>query len=172
MSGERTLRYSDVAAFTYAATRHFVNGSYTGTQFNLRFDPAPGSGTRSIVYNATLPHADQELDNLRDQIAAMIAVRMKQQLAKGHSVAWTPNLCFLTDGLEYAPAGVFGRKDPIVVPYSDIASYHLEKGVFYVHVPGRKKAAIQEAVASANFFPGFFLFLSMFKDQKQGSKGG
>src|SRR5262249_18602144 len=41
LTGERKLRYLDVASFTYSAVRHFHNGVYTGTAYSFHFNPTP-----------------------------------------------------------------------------------------------------------------------------------
>jgi len=161
--GERSLRYADVAAFTYGATRVFVNGAYTGTNFVLKFEPAPASAASPIAYTASLPHADQELENLRDHIARVIATRMLQRLRAGEPVRWTAQLRFLPDeGIEYQASGLLGRKALVVIPNNEIATWNIEKGRFFMWAKGQKKPVIKESAASPNFFPGFFLVVTMF----------
>jgi hypothetical protein len=158
--GERSLRYTDVASFSYSAVRHFHNGAYTGTRFHLGFEPIPGQGNNPIRHSVMLPHADQELDNLRDQVARMIAARMTQQLGTSERVPWTNSLTLLRDGIEYQPRGLFGRKEPLFIPFKDIQSYQIHKGTFYLWMRGRPKPVAQEAMTRANFFPGFYVLCS------------
>jgi hypothetical protein len=155
--GERTLRYTDVAAFSYSAVRHFHNGAYTGTIFRLGFEPEPGRAAQRIIHSATLPHADQALENLRDHISRVIGGRMARQLAAKEPVRWTPRLRFLPDGIEHQPAGVFGRKEPVVVPFANIYSYQIQQGTFCLWARGQQKPVVREAMTQPNFFPGFFL---------------
>jgi hypothetical protein len=161
LMGERQLRYLEVACFSYAATRHFVNGSYTGTSFALSFEPVVEKSGQRIAYRTQLPNADDELDNLRDHISKVIAGRMARELNAGQPVAWTPNLRFVPEGLEYRPSGFFGRKEPFILPYREIANFELQQGMFHVWKPGATKSVVQEPVSQPNFFPGFFLLLSM-----------
>src|SRR5262249_53388203 len=129
---ERRLRYDEVESFTFAATRSFVNGVYAGTTFGLTFDPGPDRKADRITYQATFFNADRELDRLRDHIAGVIAARMARRLAANEAVTWFPGLRFLPEGLEYAPGGLFGRKEPVLIPYGEVANFTLDSGFFYL----------------------------------------
>jgi hypothetical protein len=155
--GEKSLQYIDVASFTYSATRHYHNGAYVGTHIALTFEPVPEKQGQKISYTATVQNQDAALDELRDRIGRMIAARMAQRAANGRSVAWTPNLTFHPDGLEYRPSGWLGRKEPILIPYNAISGWNLEAGYFYLWETGKKKATVQEGVDQPNFFPGYYM---------------
>lgn len=159
--GERTLRHTDVEAFTFAATRIYVHGAYSGTTVNMTFEPAPEAHASRISYTASLRHIDQELDELRDQVSRMIAARMGQRLAARQPVAWTKHMRFLPDGLEYRSSGFLGRKPAVLLPYTDIYSYQIQKGWFFLWPRGHKKPVIKESVSQRNFFPGFALLCSI-----------
>jgi hypothetical protein len=169
--GERSLRYADVAVFSYSAVRHFHNGAYTGTIFRLGFEPVPERASHRITHSVTLPHADQELEGLRDQVSRMIAARMSRQLAAQEPVRWTPHLRFVPDGIEYRPAGFFGRREPVVVPFREIYSYQIHQGTFFLWVRGQKKALVREAMTQPNFFPGFYLLMGMVPLAQPGTAG-
>ncbi len=160
--GKRTLRYEDVDSFLYTATRHFHNGVYTGTVFTLRFGTAGGGRSKSIGYHVSLKHADQELENLRDFVSRVIASRMGRQLGAGQPVTWTKRLRFLPQDLEYQRRSFFSRKDPLVIPYTNIYWYSLQTGYFYLWVREQpKKPLLTEGVGVQNFFPGYYLLASM-----------
>jgi hypothetical protein len=91
----------------------------------------------------------------------MIAVRMAQRLAAQEVVAWTPSLRFLPEGIEYRPTGFLGRKEPVVIPYPDIANWTVDQGAFCLWVKDRKKPVVREDTSRPNFFPGFYLLLSL-----------
>lgn len=159
--GTKTLRYDDVQSFTYGATRHFHNGVYTGTHLVLSLVPKPDSASHAITYRATLQNMDLELDNLRDHIAQVIARHMLRQLQRGKSVVWTPSISFLPQALEFQPPGWFGRKEAVVLPYSDIQGVNIEQGVFYLFAKGSSKHVTQENISAANFFPGYVLLCTI-----------
>ena len=157
----RSLRYEHVEAFTYQSTRHYHNGVYTGTIFVLDFEPVAEHKANRIRYTATLHNADTELDNLRDQVAGIIAARMRRDIAAGREVVWTPGLTFRGDSLIYRASGLFAKKDAVTIPLASIDSYKLDQGVCYLFTKQSKKAAVQENMQARNFFPGFYCMLGL-----------
>ncbi len=151
------LRYSEVDSFTYSAVRQYYKGMYTGTKFTLTFAALAGGQWNKLTYTKTLRNADNDLDSLRDKVSQIIADRMAAQFALGRAVVWTEGLRFLPEGLEYRAAGFFGRKAPIVIPYSQIMGYDANQGFFWMWVDGKKKPAVKESMALPNFFPGSLL---------------
>ena len=159
---ETTLRYTEVKTFTYSAVRHFHNGAYVGTHFKLEFEPFEGSGKQRVRYQVQLNKSDNELDNLRDQVSRMIAGRMARSFNVGEVVVWTDTLRFLPDrGIEYTPSGWLGKKEPILVPFAAIRSYTLDKGWFHLWAGDAAKSTIQQEVSRPNFFPGYYLLLTL-----------
>lgn len=153
---ERSLRYTEVKAFTWSAVRQFVNGVYTGTTLHVCFEPEEGK--EKITYSATLQNPDLALDNLRDHIGRVLAAKMLKQLQEGETVIWTPRIKILPDGLLYKPAGFLGSKPQQLIPFDQIYSYDLREGYFYLWLKGQiKKPFISEIITQRNFFPGFFL---------------
>ena len=92
--GEQQLRYDEMDAFTYDATRHFHNGVYTGTHFALRFQADRQGKKQTVTYTATLRNADGELDHLRDVVAQIMANRFRELLAAGSDVPWLKSATF------------------------------------------------------------------------------
>ncbi|MCR4414753.1 MAG: hypothetical protein NUV77_20240 [Thermoguttaceae bacterium] len=157
--GAKEVRFDQTQSFTYHAVRMFINGVYSGTSFTLRFQ----SPAASITYVAQLKNVDDDLEQLRDHVSRVIAARMAGELAQGKPVAWTPNLMFLPEGLSYRPSGFFGRKEPQVLPYNRVRSFDFEKGTFRLWSVDSASPVVQESASAANFFPGFFLLVSMFE---------
>ena len=157
----RSLRYEHVEAFTYQSTRHYHNGVYTGTIFVLDFAPVAEHQANRIKYSVTLHNADTELDNLRDQVAGIIATRMRRDIAAGQEVVWTPGLTFRGDSMIYRASGLFAKKDAVKIPLANIDSYKLDRGVCYLFLKGGQKAAVQENMHARNFFPGFHCMLGL-----------
>lgn len=156
--GTAELRYEDVGSFTYAATRYYVNGAYSGTDLAMRFRPRNREAGRSIRFKARVNGGDEELDNLRQHIARVIADRMHRRLANGKAVEWTPDICFRPAGLEItARVGLFRRLEVWVLPYGEVTGIDLQDGVFYLFEAGRKGPVFQTPVSVRNFFPGFEL---------------
>lgn len=161
LAGERELRYEDVEAFTFQATRHFHNGVYTGTNFLLDFEPIPEQRTHRIRYGGTASHVDEELENLRTHIADVIGARMRREIHAGRSVLWTPGLTFKGQSLIYKPSGLFASKEPIKVPLAEIESYNMHQGQCQLFRKGQKKVFASVNMHARNFFPGFHCMLGL-----------
>jgi len=86
---------------------------------------------------------------------------MAEQLRAGQAVRWTANLEFMPEGIRYRASGLFGRKEPQLLPLSEYGGYDLKQGVFYLFARGQKKAVATEQAAAENFYPGFFLLLTL-----------
>jgi len=157
--GTQQLKYADVDTFTYSAVRQFVKGVYAGTNFTLTFAVRSGGKLRKLTYARKLRNADADLDHLRDSVSQLIANRMAAEFGQGRTVVWTDGLRFLPEGLEYRASGFFGRKAPVLLPYSQILGHDANQGMFWLWVQGRKKPVVKENMALPNFFPGY-MFLA------------
>jgi hypothetical protein len=163
LRGENRLMYPEVASFSYSTTRNFHNGAYVGTDLYLRFDPISGCKSGPIYFATQVKNQDADLEELRDFVAGVIAERMQQQLASGEIVRWTENLAFRPDGIAYTPAGFFGRKETALLTHENYGGWNMNQGVFYLFQTGQKNAVMSEQVSAANFYPGFFLLLSLYQ---------
>ena len=159
--GRSELRfpYTEITQFTYSATRHFHNGAYTGTRFSLKCTAPQGT----IGYSAMINSPDAELDNLRDFIAKIIAARMIGQLRAGDRVEWTTDMTFSREGLVFRRAATFGfgRKPLELLPYNQIRGVDMQAGFFYLWNQTEPKPIITKPVSTPNFFPGFYVILSV-----------
>jgi hypothetical protein len=158
-SSELRMPYTDIVQFDYSATRMFHNGAYTGTAFSLSFR-SPGA---TIRYSTQIPNPDSDLDELRDHIAKVVAGRMFCQLRDGQPVAWGTDMVFLPQGLQFRRSKMFGLSSgpAEVLPYDRILGSNIEKGVFYLFSKGEPKPVLSKQASAANFFPGFFLLLTL-----------
>lgn len=162
----RMLRYEEVAIFTFAAMRHIVNGIYAGTTLRMSLVPLPEHGLRSITYSATRQDADLDLELLREHIAQVISGRMLREYADGQPVSWTSNLTFVPNALEYRADGIFGKRPPIRIPLSAIEGINTDQGMFYIWTKDKANAIVSQAVSAPNFFPGYYLLLTLFQRLK------
>ena len=83
------------------------------------------------------------------------------RLAGGEEVPWTKNLAFRTEGLVYRPAGFVTRGQPTLLPYANYHGYSLNDGYFFLFEKGKEKHVLSESVGEENFFPGFYLLLTL-----------
>ena len=157
--GIQQLKFTDVKTFTYSAVRQFVKGVYAGTNFTLTFASFADGKLRKLTYARKLRNADADLDHLRDSVSQLISNRMAAEFGQGRAVVWTDGLRFLPEGLEYRASGFFGRKAPVLLPYSQILGHDANQGMFWMWAQGKKKPVVKENMALPNFFPGY-LFLT------------
>jgi hypothetical protein len=160
------LKYADVDVFTYSSVRKYIKGVYSGTNFTLTFvAQAPPvkaqarqpTGLQTLTYSKQLRNADAGLDHIRDHVSQLIAERMARQIAAGRAVIWTDGLRFLPEGLEYRAKAIFGRKLPIIIPYSQMHGCDIDDKKFYLWIYDQKKPVANESTARPNFFPGYLL---------------
>jgi hypothetical protein len=165
--GEKSLRFPEVEVFTYSATRHFHNGVYTGTHLSMSFLPFKEAKKPKIVYSTQVKNVDSSLDEMRDQIAGILAGRLLAAVRAGQTVEWTPNLTLEPDGLRYRPAGLLGRKAAEFLPYSLISSQNMHQGTYQIYQRGKPKPIVTEASSARHFFPGYFAFLNLLEDHPE-----
>ena len=156
---ERKIRYQHVEAFTFKATRVYVNAVYSHTSLGLDFEPDADHQSQRIQYTVSVPQVDEELIRLRDQIAAMIGTRIWHAVDAGQKVEWTPALSFHQQHLAYTPSGWFGQKATVSIPITEISQFRVNEGQCELFVKGQAKAVIQEQVDARNFFPGLHCLL-------------
>ncbi|MFM7160765.1 MAG: hypothetical protein ACKO3P_10370 [Planctomycetaceae bacterium] len=164
---KRQLRYDHIEAFSFQATRQFINGGYAGTIFVLDFEPDAEHSSQRIKYSVQLKTSDDELERLRDHVANFLAERMFHQIAAGERVPWTPALVFESGNLLYTPSGLLGRKSTVSIPLAQIDRFQMNNGQCELFRQGDSKVAVSESVASRNFFPGFFCLLQLIRRQQE-----
>jgi hypothetical protein len=154
--GRKQLGYWQVGQLTWAVTRHFSNGTYSGTACALELIPLPELGLQPIAYRASTCGEDADLDAIRQHLARRIAERMEGQLKQGQPVVWTGELRFLPDGLEYLEAA--GRQQPhrVVLPYRQ-CSFRLVGGDCWVLAGGSAQPVLTLSTGAVNFYPGLVL---------------
>jgi hypothetical protein len=162
--GRKVLRYEDIEAFTWSATRVYVNGAYTGTRMLIRATPRSGAEAETVTYRTNVKGQDAELDNLRDYIAQIVGERLKKDVEGGRRVWWTDRLSFVAEGVEHKPGGLFGAgRDVELIPYGDVTRYDMQQGQLRVYVSGSDRPRFTVSVATPNFFPCLHLLLGMAK---------
>ena len=157
--GQKQLKYEDVGTFKYQAMDHYHNGAYVGTHLTMDFRPITKELGPRIRYSANIRGSDNDLEGLRDQVSRAIAAHMAELFNAGQPVFWTSNLQFLPEGIRYRSAGLFGRKEALVMPYQEYHGYDFQQGTFHLFAKNSPKAVCTEQTNAENFFPGFFLLL-------------
>jgi hypothetical protein len=170
MTGEKRLMYTEVASFSYSATRHYHNGAYTGTQLQLSFQPLSGAKSAAITYGTQVNNEDADLEQLRDFVARVVSGRMASELAEGRPVQWTKNMIFMPEGIQYTPSGFFGKGQTQFLPHENYGGWNMDQGVFYLFERGKPKSVMSENVGEANFYPGFFLLLDLYHSEQEANQ--
>lgn len=140
-------------------------GRMIWTPHSIVFDPLPDAGRPGIRFQTVSVEFDNDLIGMRDYVSSVIAQRWWEELGKG-PVTWTGALRFLPGGLEYRPSGVFGRGEPVMVPYH-ITSYYLLQGWMELFVTGEPRAVLKEMYTVPNFYPGLTLLNWIYESMKQ-----
>lgn len=159
---ENELRYEEVDEFTYSATRQYYNGVYIGTALNIVFKSLRGEKPKTIKFGRSVKNADDELQELSNHVSQVLGSRMLRQVAAGERVKWTDNLTFVPDGIEYRPSGLVGRKEAVLLPFSQVGGFNIDQGTFHLWEAGKTKAVMKEQANAKNFFPGFFALQAMY----------
>ena len=151
--GQTSLLYANVERMTYAATRHYYNGVYTGTSISLK---CAGGGT-SLSFTRTIKGSESDLDSIREHIAKLIAGRYYERIKGGEEVAWANGIRLSRHGLRFNRSKLMGKGEELRPAWGDIR-YSIDAGYLNVFVPGQNKVAIQVPCAADNFYPGLVLF--------------
>ncbi len=152
--GSRSLLYSDVARFTWAATRQFINGVYTGTAIHAKLVPDSGTPIRLGFSSGTSD--ENALELLRQQIAIAVADRLEAAFNRGERVQWSADAVFFQDHLEHRPPKMIGKAAMRKSGYKDLA-FRMENGTFYLVTPDDDKPSLEIPAATENFWPGMIL---------------
>ncbi len=93
----------------------------------------------------------------------MIANRLLCELRAGGAVPWTSDVVFQPQGLQFRRSKMLGlASGPVeILPYEQIRGVNLSEGVFHLFSKAEAKPVISKPVGAANFFPGFFVVLTL-----------
>lgn len=167
MTSEKSLRFDEVDVFSFECRRNQSQGRYTGTTYTLVFADRSREQGRGIFYSTTVRNTDEELDDLRDRIAQIIARRMAQTFAAHQSVQWTPEIWFREDSLEYIRRKrLFVPAKVAVIPYDTITDFELRDGLFYVWTCYQDRAVLTVNSGAPNFYPGLILLEGLVRSQR------
>jgi hypothetical protein len=167
---ERRLRYDEVGSFTYSGTRMYVNGAYSGTNIQMRFDPREDVVAKPIKYGATVRGMDVELEGLREHISAVVGLQMAQRVNEGLDASWTRRTQLTPAGIVHRPASWGRSKEPIRIPYDTVGDVQIDEGVFQLWQWGDDKALIREQISEPNFFPGLVALQLLVPDEEAGEE--
>lgn len=157
----REVLYQNVTQMSYGIVRQYVNGVYAGTTVNMQLRQAQGpklgyggrykekpKGWAMTVFGRKFEGAD-ELDVIRDVVAAHVANRLMDQIARGEPVVWAGCATITADGI----TPTRGRRKGQLVPWSQFAGLSMDKGTLHLFATGDKKSFLDVVVGAGNVFP-------------------
>jgi hypothetical protein len=158
---EKRLFYDQVASFTYSATRMYVNGAYVGTSLTMKFETDDPKALPPIKYNANVKNVDEDLDELRERISAVVAQRLLRRYAETGSFVWTKSLEVTGDGIRYRPGKLLGKGEWQVLPFDRYLGVNVQEGVFHLFSQDAEKSVYHCGISEPNFFPGLHALLAI-----------
>lgn len=157
----RRLLYSEVASFTYSATRMYVNGVYAGTTLAMKFGTDDPKVLPPIKFSASVSKVDEDLDELRDRISAVVAQRLLRQHEETGAFSWTKALEVTKDAIRYRKGKFIGLGDWVELPFDRYLNITIDQGVFHLFSKDAEKSVFDCPISEPNFFPGLHAFLDL-----------
>ncbi|MFO0814610.1 MAG: hypothetical protein U0796_15420 [Gemmatales bacterium] len=159
--GEKQLLYSELDAFSYAATKHYHKGSYVGTNIALSFFPRTEVNKPRIVYGTSIKNVDHSLDEMRDEIACIIGTRLFEEVKAGRPTIWTENMTLELQGIRYKASTMFGRQPEQTLSFNQVSGHNMQDGNFTLYQRGKPKPVMTEKCSARNFYSGYFAFQAL-----------
>jgi|GEM_PF-6653181 len=154
---EKKLRYDAMEGLTFTSLQHFHHGMYGGTQYSICFDPILQEKSKRIAYHFHRQVNDREIDRLRDQVASQIAAKMVTSVNQGQRTAWTKNVFFLPEGLEFQTTSFLLKKQTVILPYEEIGNHFIREGHFHLLSYENGSVILKLNTSLKNFFPGLIV---------------
>lgn len=157
---ETAIPYDRAVPLEYEELRRVTHGMYAGTSVELVIRGEDGRSIRFagmhkerctsgiIVLNRTFEGTD-EIESVRNAIAAFIADRMQRQVLDGHQVDWCGRASLGTAGI----TPLRGRLKRQILPWSEI-QMRADDGDFGLYLRGEKKSFLVVPPTKVNFWPG------------------
>lgn len=153
------LRYEDVEHMTWRAVKPdvgvTVHAELTGGGRRLRFEARMDTGGRF----------QQNLDALRDRIAAHVAARVERRIQANQPFHWGsrrgPGVRIQSDGIAYRPSGFLGAGEEQLVPWTTPLTFAIRDGFLAVSASGGREELFSMACEEPDFYPGLVVFAAM-----------
>jgi len=167
------IPYRDVRWMEYRAFRIYSRGAYAGTYLTLKLGVADGS---KLVLNAK--HKERgsgflwrriegrdEIEEVRDVIAACVASDLRLMLQAGKLVDWAGYATLSREGVLVTK----GRWRGDLARWSDLGEFWQTNNRLWIAAQGGAKTFCGIPTAGRNFFPCKMVFEEMIKDHLGGS---
>lgn len=151
------LRYDHIGEMTHKIVRNFYSGMCISEEHDVILVSESATAPTRIQFNQVRKpkklfggdlNQQDELGQVCDQIAALIAKRMAAKLGKSETVPWAPGYVLRPEGVEFS-------KTAEVMHWKDVDRYEFTDGVFQLWRHGEPKPVLKIPTGACNFFPGF-----------------
>ncbi len=156
MLGSRALPHSEIEDLTYHAVANYTQFGYAGTSVRMVLRPA--SPAKELTINALVQGAPEELESMRDSLAALLAERLAERLDADGEVEWVPSVWLSRDGLRFVEKRLLGGGGEQRIDYRQEPAFEIKGDVFRLFLPPVKKPVLKIPCRRENFYPGFLLF--------------
>jgi hypothetical protein len=158
LSGFRSLGFGEIDQFAFDARRQYSRGRYIGTMFTMVF-VSQGRPRDSMFHSERAAFETEEIIRLRDRVSEEVATRLARRWVETKSVAWTPELTILENGLRYERRrGLFWKSKPVEVEFSEVGAFDISDGSFYIWGIEHDDPLIRVRTSAPNFYAGLLLF--------------
>ena len=158
LTGDRSLRFSEIDQFVFDARRQYSKGRYLGTLFTMVFasEKQPRQG---ILHSERCAYETDEIARVRDFVSDEMAAAMAAKLASTGELAWTRELMIRGGLLSCAPRRLMRWTGAAADAELDaIRGYDVAEGWFYVWTVDRERPVFKARTAEPNFYPGLLVF--------------
>lgn len=165
----RVVMYGDVTRMAYALNRQYMHGIYAGTNLQITMQTFDERKLRYLGKYKEKPkgwavtvlgkrfEASDEMDVVRNVIAAHVAGRMTDAIARGESVDWAGNAVLSAEGI--TPSR--GARKRMLVAWERVSGLAIENGMMRIYEDGGTKSFLDVAVGGWNVFPALELIATM-----------
>lgn len=179
LGSRREVLYADVTRMSYAIARQYVNGVYAGTTLTMAMRTFDGRKLRyggrykekpkgwAVTVFGKKFEANDEMDVVRDVVAAHVADRMMDQIARGEAVEWPGCGLVSADGIVPRRGPRKGR----LLAWERYVGMSMDKGVLHLFAEGDKKSFLDVVVGAWNVFPVIDLIGTLVGGEQEGVLG-
>ena len=162
--GVTCIGFDEADELEYSVTDHYNHGVFVGSvdHFGLWTYGTPG---KEIVFNQKRRKREEPtpFPSIAEKIAARLAERFGEALARGESVGWTSKMTIHPEGLTLGNRPSAGRpgaakspgKQPTRVGWDSIDKIEVDEGFCRIRVKGSSGAKLTVTVGERNFHPGY-----------------
>lgn len=152
--GTRRVRYEELDSISFRKERQYGERGYVGTQYFFDF----GCGGKVFYFITTIKADRDDLEDVRDYVAQIIAQKLAAELEAEGAAPWTSRLRFVRSGVEYLRDKQWQR-----IPYAELGTCEIDGSLFYLRSKTCEFPLMQEYTIVPNFYPGYALLLERTK---------